>query len=228
VSPPPWILLHGAGGGAWEWRHWNRRLSAERRRFICPDFSIFAGGRQPTAFAQLSEGLSQSLQLEAGAALIGASFGGLLAASLVGSLQASALVLINPIACAPHLAAASAISLSARKHWGRDARLDATLRALPELDPVDAAAAFRHWADFDAKLLAEACAGIPLQAPGCPTLVLVCGEDRELSPAPALSMAHAWGADIVRLPGSHVSPLLGHRWRYAFDLVDDWLSARLR
>lgn len=166
---------------------------------------------------------------EKGSVLIGASFGGLVACGLARPLRARALVLLNPLPPAPfqslRLERIDAASASPLRRWGLDARLAGTQASLPELRAGEALLAFRRWVDFATPLLVEAQSGFHFEPPDCPVLVVQSDGDDVIDRLAVEAMVAQWRASHLRLPGSHVSPLLGSGWWEAFDGVRAWLAA---
>ena len=109
--------------------------------------------------------------------------------------------------------------------WGLRASAAGTRRAIPELSDTEVAIGFRRWSDFNAGLIERARA-VPMPArPACPVLILSSCEDVDIDRTSLSQLATGWSATLVELPGSHVSPLLGHGWSRAFDVVEAWLAA---
>jgi pimeloyl-ACP methyl ester carboxylesterase len=201
-------LLHGAGGGGWEWLKWLRVLLAEGLDARAIDFSSAAVHSQ--SFDELASRLGSHMVSSESPVLVGASFGGTLAVSLAQPMRARALILVNPLPPAPWAPGAeTAKRARGRRDWGLTARAEGTLRSIPELHAVEASLAFRGWRDFDARLLVQARHGLVMPAPACPVLVMISRQDQDLPAKASRSMAVAWGAEIVECEGSHVGPLLG-------------------
>lgn len=155
--------------------------------------------------------------------LLGASFGGLVACSLAADLGARALVLLNPLLPSGDHSAAPP-QRGPMRAWGLRASAAGTRRAIPELSDAEVAIGFRRWSDFSAQLIQQV-QMLPMQArPACPALILSSREDAEIDRAALSALAAAWSASLVELPGSHVSPLLGHAWSAAFNIVEAWLA----
>ncbi len=225
---PTVLALHGAGGGAWEWACWARAWSAMGGHFVAADFSRAAA--DPGARMEKLLALLHLRHIaEKGSVLIGASFGGLVACGLARPLRARALVLLNPLPPAPfqslRLERIDAASASPLRRWGLDARLAGTQASLPELRAGEALLAFRRWVDFARPLLVEAQSGFHVEPPDCPVLVVQSEGDDVIDRLAVEAMVAQWRASHLRLPGSHVSPLLGSGWWEAFDGVRAWLAA---
>ncbi len=222
------VLLHGAGGGAWEWALWRGVFEACGWRVQTPDFRPAIDGLERTGLADYLD-QARAARAAAGpdAVLVGASLGGLIALQLAGESPPPALVLVNPLPPAPWHALLPARTWPARIPWGRERSLLGTRRSLFDADEATCLEAFRQWRDESGRVLREACAGLALARPACPALVQISLDDADVPPAASLALAEALGADLLRLPAtSHVGPLLGrHATRCAAQAVE-WLNGR--
>jgi pimeloyl-ACP methyl ester carboxylesterase len=220
------LLLHGAGGGGWEWNLWRDVFAARNIRVSAPDLQPAAGGLPATTLddyvAQAREVLHA---LPHPRALVGASLGGLLA--VVIAEAADALVLINPLPVAPFHRVWPRRRWPEAVPWRRDARLASTRRAMPDADDAAALYAFRRWRDESGTALRTAQAGIATVQPRCPVLCIVSEQDEDVPAAATLALAAAWRTDLIRMPSAgHLAPLLG---RNAVEVARQslaWLSAR--
>ena len=133
------------------------------------------------------------------------------------------LVLLNPLLPSGDHSAAPP-QRGPMRAWGLRASAAGTRRAIPELSDAEIAIGFRRWSDFSAQLIQQV-QMLPMPArPACPALILSSREDAEIDRAALSALAAAWSASLVELPGSHVSPLLGHAWSAAFNIVEAWLA----
>lgn len=217
------VLVHGAGGGGWEWNVWRRVFQAHGIEVSAPDLEPARAGLADTSLgdymAQVRSGI---VAMPRPRALVGASLGGLLALACAG--EADALVLVNPLPPAPW-----AVDLPSRDRddvvaWRRNARLPSTRRALPDSDDATALFAFRRWRDESGRVLREAHAGVALSAPACRTLCIASTADEDVPPEVPDRMAEAWGFESWRVPGSHVGPLLGRDAADVASRTVAWLS----
>jgi alpha-beta hydrolase superfamily lysophospholipase len=218
------VLIHGAGGGGWEWTLWRGVLEAHGIETHAPDLQPAAGGLAGTAWSDyVAQARDACSSLERPRALVGASLGGLLAAACAGF--ADALVLVNPLPPAPWAARLPAHEWPAVVPWGRHARLDSTRRALPDADEATALDAFRRWRDESGRVLREAHAGIPVGVPACPVLCIASAIDEDVPPALTAELASAWSASLLHVPStSHVGPLLGRDATRVAAQAADWLK----
>lgn len=220
------LLLHGAGGGGWEWNLWRDVLAASGIEAVTPDLQPVAAGLAVTTFEDYVRQARDALRaLPRPRALIGASLGGLLASACAD--DADALVLVNPLPPQPW-----AVSLPEREwpdivRWHSDARLVSTRRALPDSDDATALFAFRHWRDESGAVLRTAHTGIDVKQPDCPVLCIVSESDEDVPPALTRELARQWNAELLQAPSpSHVGPLLGRGATAVAAQVADWLSVR--
>ncbi len=221
------LLVHGAGGGGWEWGVWRGVLQAAGFHTEAPDLMPAPQGLSATRLedyqAQLRAVLARRPRPRV---LVGASLGGLLA--LGAAESADALVLVNPLPPAPWHAGLPMHDWPDVVPWRRDARLSGTHRALPGADEATALFAFRHWRDESGAVLRAAYQGVPLAAPPCRTLFVVSRKDEDVPPAVALAMATAWQADVLQtLSDSHVGPLLGREAAGIAAQAVEWLNRML-
>ncbi|KRD34420.1 hypothetical protein ASE35_12020 [Lysobacter sp. Root916] len=220
------LLIHGAGGGAWEWNRWCEVLRARGFDAHAPDLQATDAGLAATGFDDYAAQVRAAfVRLPRPRALIGASLGGLLALPCADA--ADALVLINPLPPAPWAARLPARAWPPIVPWHRDARLASTRRALPDADEATALYAYRRWRDESGAVLRAAQDGIAAVAPSCASLLVASAQDEDVPPELTAEWAAAWGADCLRAPSpSHVGPLLGRGAAELAGRVADWLSAR--
>ena len=219
------LLVHGAGGGAWEWNAWARVLRAHGARLLAPELVPAVAGLRTTRLADYSAQLREAAgTLPTPRVLVGASLGGLLAMQLADELAASALVLVNPLL--PGTVAARDDVVDGIVPWSRTS-LARTRRALPDADDATVLYAATRWRDESAAVLADARAATLPARPACRVLVLASKRDHDVPPEATRGFAHAWRADFVLLPGaSHVGPLLGRDAARVAELAATWSMSR--
>ncbi len=218
------LLVHGAGGGGWEWNIWRGVLEAAGTVVAAPDLEPVAAGLAATRFDDYVKQVRDALRsMPRPCAVVGASLGGLLA--LHAAEVADAVVLVNPLPPAPWREERPPRAWPDIVSWRRHARLDGTRRSLPDTDEATALFAFRHWRDESGAVLRQACASGRIAQPACPVLFVLSRVDDEVSPAMTLAMAAAWSADVLQtVSPSHVGPLLDrHASGIAAEAVE-WLN----
>lgn len=220
------LLLHGAGGGGWEWTLWRDVLQTYAIAVDAPDLQPAAAGLADTRLHDYVDQAAQALAaLPRPRVAIGASLGGLIALRIAHA--ADALVLVNPIPPAPWHARLPRRDWPPIVPWRRDARLASTRRALPDADPATALYAFRRWRDESGLVMREAHAGIEIAPPAVRTLCIASIDDADVPAAATEALAAEVQAELWTLKGaSHVGPLLGRDAAELAARVAGWLSRR--
>lgn len=218
------MLIHGAGGGTWEWNRWRGVLEAHAIATQVLELQPAAQGLAATALQDYAAQVRAALRdLQRPRVLVGASLGGLLAAMCAS--EADALVLANPLPPAPWHQRLPARSWDAVVPWRRNARLHSTRQAMRDADDASALWAFRHWRDESGQALSQAHAGAEVAKPDCPALFVVSRQDEDVPPEIILEWAQAWRADrLETLADSHVGPLLGRQAQAIASQTVAWLN----
>lgn len=218
------LLVHGAGGGGWEWSRWVPALHRHGWRVTTPDLQPATDGIARTTFADY---LGQVVRAGAGAeVLIGASLGAALVLKAAERLLPRALVLVSAVP-----AAGIAPDWPGRRvefpgvvTWGgTGAGAAAAGRA-----GATGRAPRPPWRPESGRVLRELYRGVTVRRPGVPVLVLSGERDAEVPPACASALAAHLGADLIRLAGvGHVGALLGPRAGVAALCTARWLEVVL-
>ncbi len=221
------LLLHGAGGGGWEWNLWRGVLAGRGIASVAPDLQPVAAGLEATRLDDYRRQARHAFAaLPAPRIVVGASLGGLLALEIAALPACAAAVLVNPLPPLPEAAQMARHAGDAGiVAWRREARLDGTLRHLRDADAGAAVYAFRRWRDESVAALAEASAGVHLAPPACPLLVLASDADDDVPATTSAALAGRLGASLIHLPGGHLSPLLGRQAVRAATAAVEWLNA---
>ena len=158
-------------------------------------------------------------------ALVGASLGGLLCALTAVRVEVGALILVNPMPPAPfHQQFEDAAPFPPVVPWGRTASVEATRASMPDADDATVVFATRHWRDESGQVLNTARAGIGIERPECPTLIIAGTEDVDVPLQISKNLAGRWSTDIIVGRGvSHVGPLLGASAPQFAHLASAWL-----
>jgi len=219
------VMLHGAGGGGWEWAIWQRVFAARRWAVLAPDLQPADGGLVATS---LDDYLGQARRCCEGSApdlLIGASLGGLLALATAAKVRPRALVLVNPMPPGGGLVRAE--PYPSRIPWGTRRSLEGTRRAMPDADAAACLHAFRRWRDESGAVLNEAMHGLAFVRPDCPVLVLASEDDEDVPVDLSKKLADSLAAAFWALPQtSHVGPLLGRHAAQIAKQVALWAEGR--
>jgi pimeloyl-ACP methyl ester carboxylesterase len=230
---PPVVLVHGAGGGGWEWSIWARVFAARGWRVCAADLMPSPAGLGATSFDDYrSQVLAWCRQVSVRdprpPILIGASLGGLLALAVAAETGASALVLVNPMPPEGLANLGRPKSYPPVIPWARERSIAGTCRAMPDADDAARLFAFRRWRDESGLVLEQASRGIGIELPGCPIRVLASELDQDVPVAVSRQLAIRLGADYACLAqSSHVGPLLGRRAAIVAEQTATWLSGAI-
>ncbi len=222
------VLVHGAGGGGWQWSLWAGVLRSAGMAVLAPDLRPLDAGLMATGWTDYLAQVRQWRSLSAPPqVLIGASLGGLLALAAASEQAPVALVLVNPV---PSLGVEPWPPLRARPPRVAWSRLPfaATRASLPDAGLAAARYAHARWRDESGRVLNEVAAGIAIAAPSCPVLVMASERDTDIPPATSRALAVMLDADFLLLRDcSHVGALLGRGAPAAALRALAWLAARV-
>lgn len=221
------LLIHGAGGGGWEWRAWARVLRTRGFDVHAPDLVPITAGLAATGFADYRDQvLGYGRELPGPLLLAGASLGGLLALASAAELHPAALVLVNPVPPAgiPGWPPARR-DWPGVVSWGDSGDFESTLRSMPDADHATRILAYRRWRNESGRVMAAVHDGIEVKPAGVPALVIASATDTDVPPAVSRALADRLHADFHQVPGSsHLGPILGDSATRCAVLVTDWFS----
>lgn len=229
------LLIHGAGGGAWQWRDWEPVLQRNGLQSRAIDLLPATTGLAETRFEdylfqaelwfdEIADGNAP------GPAVIGASLGALIALKLAESRPVRGLVLVAP---GPP-AAVRDWSYRERAYppivpWASALDLADTEASMPEADAATIRWAHGMWRDESGRVMQAVCDGIEAAAPDCPCLVQ-CGEaDQSVPPTICAETAGLLGAERRSYERvSHVGALLGLYSTILAQEAAGWIARLLR
>lgn len=218
-------MVHGAGGGGWEWSRWRAVFEAEGWQVDAPDLQPAEAGLEATGFSDYLDQLRAHCARTTPAALVGASLGGLLCLALAESQPGIPLLLVNPLPPLPESQALpTRTPYPTRVAWSSCGRFGGTHAAMPESASSARLFAFRRWRDESGRVLNAALAGLALAPPEAPCLLLASEDDQDVPVDTSAALALRLHASLLRLPGGHLAPLLGDRADEAALQAVGWLN----
>jgi pimeloyl-ACP methyl ester carboxylesterase len=223
------LLIHGAGGGGWEYDLWLEAFERRGWRTLAPDLEPGASGLAATSavdyVSQITRWLPSEQQRPDRLVLVGASMGGALALRAAASLRPEAVVLVNSVVPQPW-ARPSTKPVPDVLRWAGSS-LGRTVRAMPDSTPDVQRWACSRWRDEAGGVMRELRGGYAARQPACRTLFVISGADHDVPPAEQRAWAAAWDAATLELPAaSHVGPLLGRAAPEVARGVVGWLDRR--
>lgn len=222
------VFIHGAGGGAWQWRDWISVFENEGCTTVTCDLQPGSRGLADTALEDYGDQITATLDtIPSNPVIVGASMGGLLGMKIAEQRPLSALILVNsvPPAGTPGWPP-QAKTFPDIVRWSSSISLGDSRTSMPEADEDTLIWAHGLWRDESGRVMKAIHGGVPVQHPGCRTLVIGCGLDNAVPEEISANLAYRWGVDYrIFHNASHVGALLGiyakHIARFSFD----WLSS---
>ena len=219
-------MVHGAGGGAWEWLIWQRVFSAAGVKVDAFDL-VPNGALEKTHYTDYLAQVRRQIREFEPSVLIGASLGGLLAAEVLAGEQVSpqaslvrALVLAAPML---KVGVAGAEIGTPLKRWAHASALSKTARALPDADSAASRFAHQRWRDESAAVLNSAYAGREFPEVKQAGLILIAEHDRDVPEAGLRTWAFSEQMDVHCVRGaSHAGLLLGQSAATTAELALRW------
>lgn len=220
------VLVHGAGGGGWQWRDWRPVFEGQGLTCHSPDLQPVEDGLEATKFSDYVHQITDLVaRIEPPPVIVGASIGGIIALKVAEEGHCAALVLVNSVPPAatdgwnpPKRDFPPVIS------WSTRATLDETRRSM--LDASDETVAWAHarWRDESGRAMRAVFHGVPATTPRLPTLIVSGGQDTTVKPAVSQSLGKRLHADVMTFAGvSHVGALLGRRAPFLAGSTLAWL-----
>lgn len=224
--PTTAIMLHGAGGGGWEYERWQPPFTTAGYGVIANDLLPAGGGLRATTFDDYCQQVRAWFPAQQRIILIGASMGGLLALKAAETIQPAALVLVNSVPPAGVGALRTGKSYPPIVQWA-NGPLEETRSALFDSDEATIQWAWPRWRNESGAVLNAMSAGIAVQRPTCPTLVVLGEQDTDIPYQTGLALATWAKADVLLFHGmSHVGPLLSRRAEEVAQMVVTWCQQR--
>jgi pimeloyl-ACP methyl ester carboxylesterase len=238
------LLIHGAGGGAWEWRIWQRVLKAKGIDAIAIDLLDAEAPIAEQRYDDYLQRVATHYAQHRCNVLIGASLGGLLAAELCAALcrqltrrdvepvigqtqyltQTSpvAMVLVAPVPPSGRIAGVA--NHSAVKTWAHRHDLADTIQAIPDAYPADQYYASQSWRDESGSVLAALSSPRALAPHNVRSLMVIGTDDRDIDPQDLYRWADLQQMALLPVSASHVGLLMGRPAARTATSVADWLA----
>ena len=222
-------MIHGAGGGGWEYDLWKPVFEKAGWTAVAPDLMPSEKGLAETTFDDYVAQVVEVCRKHERVVLVGASMGGIIALTAAEKIRPAAVVLVNgstPKGIPGREKPAQEVPDIIRWAGGP---IEETRTAMPDSDEETIQKAWKLWRDESGKVMRAIYEGVEVGRPACPVLVVIGREDDTIPPEASRRVAEALTADVHEYAGmSHVGPLLGKRAAEVASAVAAWLDSRLR
>ncbi len=224
---PTAVMIHGAGGGGWEYLQWKPVFEKAGYRVVNPDLVPVNGDYAKTTFPDYVRQVESWCKNAKGpVVLIGASMGGPLALKAAESVKPSAVILINGVAPAGVGPKRKPRQLPAIVEWEGGPRKDSA-DAMPDSTEEMIDYAWPRWRNESGAVMTALSKGVTCEKPSCPALVMIGEKDTDIAPATSRAVAKWARADVKTYGGmSHVGPLLGKRGPEVAQDAAEWLKKK--
>lgn len=221
------VMIHGAGGGGWEYDKWKPVFQRAGWSVIAKDLVPTNGKYEQTRFQDYVNQVVASAPKKGRLVYVGASMGGILALKANEIRPADAVILVNSVA--PKGVASMKIGdlLPPVVKWANGPLKD-TEDSMPDSDRKTILWAWKRWRDESGTVMNTIRAGVNARKPQCPTLVMIGNNDTDVAPEKSRLLAKWAGADVESYRGmSHVGPLLSTAAEHVAGDAVSWLTKRL-
>jgi len=222
------IMLHGAGGGGWEYDKWKPVFEKAGWQVIARDLVPSSKGLAKTTLEDYMDQASVWVPKDRKGPLvvIGASMGGPIALRVAARLHASAVVLVDSVAPRGVGPKPKSAKFPPIIQWANGPLKD-TQDSMPDSDEATILWAWKRWRDESGLAMAELSSGPVCPVPTCPALVVLGRQDTDVPWPTGLAIAEWAHADTrVYAAMSHVGPLLSRRAQEVAGDVVAWLRHR--
>lgn len=217
------VMIHGAGGGGWEYAKWKPVFEKAGWRVVDRDLLPVGGQYERTSFDDYVEQVVAWTPKEGKVVYVGASMGGILALKANEKRPADAIVLVNAVPPAGVSKPRGGEPLPAIVRWANGPLKDTEV-SMPDSDRKTILWAWKKWRDESGTVMNTIRDGVVAKKPQCPVLVVIGEADTDIAPADSRALAKWAGAEVKAYPKmSHVGPLLSTRAGEVARAVVRWL-----
>jgi pimeloyl-ACP methyl ester carboxylesterase len=227
LAPTTVVMVHGAGGGGWEYDLWKPVFERAGYRVVARDLMPAADGLSKTRFEDYVRQVQMWRPVGGKVVLVGASMGGILALRSANLERPEALVLVNSVVPMPVAVGRKGLKPSPPIVKWANGPLKDTEVAMPDSDRKTIFWAWKRWRDESGAVMDELRAGVLADPVPCPSLVVIGEKDTDIPPAQSRKLAAYLKSDVLSYKGmSHVGPLMSTRAREVARDIIGWLKKK--
>lgn len=221
------VMIHGAGGGGWEYDRWKPVWEQAGWQVVAPDLMPTQAGLAKTTYIDYAAQVRRWVPREhKKLILVGASLGGILALKTAETVKLDAIILINSVPPKGVGKSCAGKPYPDIIRWA-NGKIQDTRDSLPDGDEATIQWAHPQWRDESGSVLNATRQGIAVQKPTVPILVVIGAKDMDILPQTSLSLAAWANADVhFYAATSHIGPLMGRRAVEIADAAQRWVAAR--
>lgn len=208
MKPPPTaVMIHGAGGGGWEYDKWRPVFERAGWKVVARDLMPASGGLAKTTLDDYVRQVESWCPKTGEFVLIGASMGGRIALEVATHLKPKGIVLVNSVP--PEGMSGRTYPMVVK--WANGPLKD-TQDSMPDSDRQTILWAWPKWRNESGAVLKAISVGGKISRPSCPMIVVIGESDLDIPPAKSFAVARRFHAKVLKYKGmSHVGPLLSRR-----------------
>jgi pimeloyl-ACP methyl ester carboxylesterase len=227
-AKPVAVMIHGAGGGGWEYTVWQKLFEEAGYEVLAFDLVPSEGGYQHTSYPDYVKQVeSWVVPGTRPKVVIGASLGGILALSVERTLKPERLILINSALPKPFIEKQALPPPPEIIRWANGPIKD-TEDSMPDSDRQTIEFAWKRWRDESGRVIYAIRRGISVPKPKAKTLVIISENDDTVPAAKSQQLAKWLKGDVHFYKGmSHVGPLLARGAPTVAKKALEWLGTPL-
>lgn len=227
MAKPVAVMVHGAGGGGWEYRTWKTVFERAGYRVVAMDLMPSRKGLAETTTQDYVDQVVRASGNHPDV-LIGASMGGVLVLRAAERVHPRALVLVCSAIPAGVGEPGKPQTYPKIVRWAHGPYSD-TVASMPDSDEATRRFAYPRWRDESGAVLNDLVNGVKVEVPKSPVLSIIPEADDTVPPVRQQALAAWAGADTFRFKGmSHVGTLMSRRAPEVAKAVVDWVRNRRR
>lgn len=224
-SLPTVVMVHGAGGGGWEYKYWRPIFEQAGCRVEAPDMVPVPGGLAKT---RLRDYVNQTVRAcgSRPVILVGASMGGVIVLKAASRVNVKALVLVSSAIPAGVGVPGRRVKYPAVLKWSNGPYSD-TVASMPDTEEAIMRDAWPRWRDESGSVLGQIAKGVAVARPRVPVMSVIPDADETVPASDQRKLATWARADVRTWSGmSHIGPLFSWRKDAVADSVIAWLRVK--